>query len=169
MYGLPKPLVDIVKQHHGTSVLAYFYNKAKDVSKEAVDEESYRYESERPQSKEAAIIMLADGIEAAVRALEGHLTRRKIQGVIQEIIKQRADDGQLDESALTQGDLHRIAEAFDTSLVGLLGRRIAYAEAAPRAAPAAAPKPGVDGAVRAGVTRGERPKSRAGGPAGGRE
>ena len=125
MYGLPKPLVDIIKQHHGTSVLAYFYNKAKESSKEPVDEENYRYESEKPQSKEAAIIMLADGVEAAVRAIDGP-TPRKIQGVIQEIIKQRAEDGQLDESALTQGDLHRIAEAFDKSLVGLMGRRIRY-------------------------------------------
>ena len=81
MYGLPKPVVDIIKQHHGTSLLAYFYNKAKESSKEAVPEESFRYEGEKPQSKEAAIIMLADGVEAAVRALE-RPTRRKIQGVI---------------------------------------------------------------------------------------
>ena len=125
MYGLPKPVVDIIKQHHGTSLLAFFYNKAKENSKEPVSEESFRYEGEKPQSKEAAIIMLADGVEAAVRALE-RPTRRKIQGVIQEIIKQRVEDGQLDESALTQGDLHRISDAFDMSLVGLLGHRIQY-------------------------------------------
>ncbi len=125
MYGLPKPVVDIVKQHHGTSLLAYFYNKAKEGSKDPVPEESFRYEGEKPQSKEAAIIMLADGVEAAVRAL-GRPTRRKIQGVIQEIIRQRVEDGQLDESALTQGDLHRISDAFDLSLVGLLGHRIQY-------------------------------------------
>jgi putative nucleotidyltransferase with HDIG domain len=125
MYGLPKPVVDIIKQHHGTSLLAFFYNRAKEVSKEPVSEESFRYEGEKPQSKEAAIIMLADGVEAAVRALE-RPTRRKIQGVIQEIIRQRVEDGQLDESALTQGDLHRISDAFDMSLVGLLGHRIQY-------------------------------------------
>jgi putative nucleotidyltransferase with HDIG domain len=169
MYGLPKPLVDIVKQHHGTSVLSYFYNKAKETSKEAVDPESYRYESERPQSKEAAIIMLADGIEAAVRALEGHLTRRKIQGVIQEIIKQRTDDGQLDESTVTQGDLHRIAEAFDTSLVGLLGRRIAYTESVPSLTPGAKRAPASDAGIRPKANDGQRPKPRAGRPVGGRE
>ncbi len=125
MYGLPKPVVDIVKQHHGTTLLAYFYNKARESSKEPVSEESFRYEGEKPQSKEAAIIMLADGVEAAVRAQE-RPTRRKIKGIIQEIIKQRVDDGQLDESALTQGDIHRISEAFDVSLVGLLGHRIQY-------------------------------------------
>jgi cyclic-di-AMP phosphodiesterase PgpH len=125
MYGLPKPVVDIVKQHHGTSLLAFFYNKAREGSKEPIAEESFRYEGEKPRSKEAAIIMLADGVEAAVRALE-RPTRHKLQGVIQEIIKQRVEDGQLDESALTQGDLHRISDAFDASLVGLLGHRIQY-------------------------------------------
>ena len=119
IYGLPQPVVDIIKQHHGTSLLSFFYHKAQENSKEPVYEESYRYESEKPRSKEAAIIMLADGVEAAVRALENP-TRRKIQGVIQEIIRQRVQDGQLDESALTQSDLHKLSESFDTSLLGLL-------------------------------------------------
>jgi putative nucleotidyltransferase with HDIG domain len=127
VYGLPQPVVDIVKQHHGTSVLAFFYHKAQESSKEPVYEESYRYEEQKPQSKEAAIIMLADGVEAAVRAMENP-TRRKIQGVIQEIIKQKVEDGQLDESALTQGDLHKISHSFDLSLLGLVGHRIRYPE-----------------------------------------
>jgi putative nucleotidyltransferase with HDIG domain len=148
LYGLPKPVVDIVKQHHGTSLLAYFYNKAKETSKDEVFEESYRYEGEKPQSKEAAIIMLADGVEAAVHALENP-TRRKIQGVIQEIIRQRQQDGQLDESALTQGDLHRISEAFDASLVGLLGHRIRYPD----------PLPGPGYAAAAHATGGSRSKT----------
>ncbi len=130
MYGLPKPVVDIIKQHHGTSLMAFFYAKAKQSSKGSVAEESFRYEGERPRSKEAGIIMLADGVEAAVRALE-RPTRRKIQGVIHEIIKQRVDDGQLDESELTQADMHHISEAFDMSLVGLLGHRIQYPGYAP--------------------------------------
>lgn len=125
VYGLPKPVIDIIKQHHGTSVLAYFYHKAMQAGKDSVYEESYRYEEQKPQSKEAAIIMLADSIEAAVRAMENP-TRRKIQGVIQEIIQQKVQDGQLDESALTQGDLHKIRESFDQSLLGLVGHRIRY-------------------------------------------
>ncbi len=125
VYGLPQPVVDIIKQHHGTSVLAYFYHKALQSSKDSVYEESYRYEEQKPQSKEAAIIMLADSIEAAVRAMENP-TRRKIQGVIQEIMKQKVQDGQLDESALTQGDLHKIRDAFDQVLLGLVGHRIRY-------------------------------------------
>ncbi len=125
LYGLPQPVVDIIKQHHGTSLLSFFYHKARENSKELVYEESYRYESERPRSKEAAIVMLADGVEAAVRALETP-TRRKIQGVIQEVITQRVQDGQLDESALTQSDLHTLSESFDASLLGLLGHRVRY-------------------------------------------
>jgi len=124
-YGLPKPVVDIIKQHHGTSVLSYFYHKAREASKDPVYEESFRYEAEKPHSKEAAIIMLADSVEAAVRAME-EPTRRKIQGLIQEIVKQKVEDGQLDESALTHGDLHKVVESFDKSLIGLLGHRISY-------------------------------------------
>lgn len=127
LYGLPAPVVDIIKQHHGTSVLAYFYHKALEGSKDLVYEESYRYEEQKPESKEAAIVMLADSVEAAVRAMQNP-TRRKIQGVIQEIIKQKVQDGQLDESALTQGDLHKIRDSFDTSLRGLVGHRIRYPE-----------------------------------------
>ena len=112
LYGLPQPVVDIIKQHHGTSVLAYFYHKAQQVIEGPVYEESYRYEEQKPRSKEAAIIMLADSVEAAVRAMQNP-TRRKIQGVIQEIIKQKIEDGQLDESDLTQGDLHKIRDSFD--------------------------------------------------------
>ncbi|MFH0917217.1 MAG: HDIG domain-containing metalloprotein [bacterium] len=126
-YGLPAPVVDIIKQHHGTSVLVYQYHKALEASKDQVDEESYRYEEQKPQSKEAAIVMLADRVEAQVKAMQNP-TRRKIQGAIQEIIKQKVQDGQLDESPLTQSDLHKIRDSFDTSLRGLVGHRIRYPE-----------------------------------------
>ena len=141
LYGLPQPVMDIMKQHHGTSVLAYFFHKAKETAKEPVYEESYRYEEQKPRSKEAAIIMLADSVEAAVRAMENP-TRRKIQGVIQEIIKQKIQDGQLDESALTQGDLHKIRDSFDTSLLGLVGHRIRYPEAQDKGARTTPQAPG---------------------------
>ena len=130
VYGLPQPVVDIIKQHHGTSVLAFFYHKAVQSTKDTVYEESYRYEEQKPQSKEASIIMLADSVEAAVRAMENP-TRRKIQGVIQEIFKQKVEDGQLDESTLTQSDLHKIQESFDISLLGLVGHRIRYPDREP--------------------------------------
>jgi membrane-associated HD superfamily phosphohydrolase len=72
-------------------------------------------------------VMLADSVEAAARAMQNP-TRRKLQGMIQEIIKQKIEDGQLDESDLTQGDLHKVRESFDASLLGLVGHRIAYPE-----------------------------------------
>lgn len=125
-FGLPGPIIDIIKQHHGTSVLSYFYHKAKETPHgEGVSEEDYRYEAEKPQSPEAAIIMLADSVEAAARAMKNP-TPKKLQGLIGEIIKQKADDGQLDQSKLTLGDLHKIREVFETQLWGLLGHRIAY-------------------------------------------
>jgi putative nucleotidyltransferase with HDIG domain len=141
--GLPTPVIEIIRQHHGTSVLSFFYHKAKTASREPVDEEAYRYEEEKPRSKEAAIIMLADGVEAAVRALS-HPTRRKIQGVIQEVFKQRIQDGQLDESELTLGDLHKIQEAFDTTLRGQLGHRIKYPSKNDERGSAAVPSPRID-------------------------
>jgi putative nucleotidyltransferase with HDIG domain len=153
VYGLPQPVVDIIKQHHGTSVLAYFYHKAMQSSKESVYEESFRYEEQKPQSKEAAIIMLADSVEAAVRAMENP-TRRKIQGVIQEIIKQKVQDGQLDESALTQGDLHKVSESFDTSLLGLVGHRIRYPDRDDRPAHRGSHGPGADDRHDHGGARG---------------
>ena len=136
VYGLPQPVVDIIKQHHGTSVLAYFYHKALQSTKDAVYEESYRYEEQKPRSKEASIVMLADSVEAAARAMQNP-TRRKLQGMIQEVIKQKIEDGQLDESDLTQGDLHKIRESFDMSLRGLVGHRIELSrtQRARRAAP----------------------------------
>ncbi len=124
-YGLPRPITDIIRQHHGTSVLSYFYQKAKETSVDAVAEESYRYEAEKPHSKEAAIIMLADSVEAAVKAMKSP-TPKKLQGLISEVIKQKVDDGQLDQSGLSLGDLNRIREVFETSLWGVLGGRIPY-------------------------------------------
>jgi putative nucleotidyltransferase with HDIG domain len=163
LYGLPQPVVDIIKQHHGTSVLAFFYHKALQSTKDAVFEESYRYEEQKPRSKEASIVMLADSVEAAARAMQNP-TRRKLQGMIQEVVKQKIEDGQLDESDLTQGDLHKIRDSFDMSLRGLVGHRIAYPErngqAERRRAPATAAQerdkkgrppesaPGVDDTVR---------------------
>ncbi len=165
VYGLPAPVIGIIKQHHGTSVLAYFYHKAQEAAKDQVYEESYRYEEQKPRSKEAAIIMLADSLEAAVRTMENP-TRRKIQGLIQEIIKQKIQDGQLDESELTQSDLHRIEESFDLSLLGLVGHRIRYPESNGRpggrppsggdAAPAEAPMAGGQ-AGNLGAPRRKRP------------
>ncbi len=151
LYGLPAPVIDIIRQHHGTTIMAFFYHKARQSSRSRVDEEDYRYEEQKPRTKEAAIIMLADGTEAAVRALPNP-TRRKIQGVIQEVFKQKIEDGQLDESDLTLADLRKIREAFDVTLRGMLGHRIRYpgpAEQQPRLAPSAGAGPLAAGSTEA--------------------
>ncbi len=124
-YGLPRPVVDIIKQHHGTSVLSYFYYKAKQNTTEDVTEETYRYEEDKPTSREAAIIMLADSVEAAVKAMQNP-TMKKIQMLIRDVIRQKMEDGQLDRSQLTFGDLGKIAEAFLVALRGVVGHRIEY-------------------------------------------
>jgi cyclic-di-AMP phosphodiesterase PgpH len=124
-YGLPRPVVDIIKQHHGTSVLSYFYQKARENSSQEVQEEEYRYEEEKPASREAAIIMLADSVEAAARSMHS-LTFKKLQGLVHEIFKQKMEDGQLDRSQLTFGDLQRIGEVFENGLRGMMGHRIEY-------------------------------------------
>jgi cyclic-di-AMP phosphodiesterase PgpH len=124
-YGLPQPVVDIIKQHHGTSVLSYFYQKAKQSTEADVPEEEYRYEEEKPASREAAIIMLADSVEAAARSMK-NLTFKKLQGLIHEIFKQKMEDGQLDRSQLTFGDLQKIGDVFENGLRGMMGQRIEY-------------------------------------------
>lgn len=131
-YGLPKPVIEIVKQHHGTSVLSYFYYKARQGSKAEVPEESYRYEEDKPTSREAAIIMLADSVEAAAKAMQ-HPTVKKIQVLIRDVIRQKMEDGQLDRSQLTFGDLHKIGEAFEVVLRGVVGHRIEYPSELPSA------------------------------------
>ena len=148
-YNLPQPIIDIIKQHHGTSVLTYFYHKAKETGGDVVEKEDYRYEAEKPHSREAAIIMLADSVEAAAKAMKNP-TVKKLQGLIHEVFKQKMDDGQLDCSDFTLGDLHKIHEVFETGLRGLVGHRIEYPKedadvvrtdgAAPRSAPPA-PEP----------------------------
>jgi hypothetical protein len=124
-YGLPRPVIEIIRQHHGTSVLSYFYHKAKETTGDDVPEETYRYEEEKPTSPEAAIIMLADSVEAAAKAMKDP-TPKKMQALIRQIFKQKVDDGQLDKSQLTFGDLEKIREVFETGLRGLAGHRIEY-------------------------------------------
>lgn len=125
-YKLPRIIMDFIAQHHGTSLLTYFYNKA--LSQEKTTEEvSFRYDGPKPQTKEIAIIMLADSVEAAVRSMNKP-TPGKIDGLIRQIIKEKLADGQLDESNLTLKDLDKIANAFSKVLTGIFHNRIEYPE-----------------------------------------
>ena len=132
---LPLPIVEIIGQHHGRSLISFFYQQAmeKRGSKDAreklsiPDEDDFRYEGPLPQTKEAAIIMLADAVEAAVRSLSSPATGR-IEGIIRRIIKEKLNDGQLDEAPLTLKDLDRIGDIFIRILSGLFHQRIEYPE-----------------------------------------
>lgn len=125
---LPDVIKDIIRQHHGTSLVAYFYHMATENEKnEEVVEESFRYEGPKPQTKEAAIIMLADVVEAAVRAMSKP-TAGRVEGLTRKIIKDKLNDGQLDESDLTLKDLDKIAEAMSKVLSGIFHSRIEYPE-----------------------------------------
>jgi len=127
-YGLPQIIIDMVAQHHGTSMVKFFYHKALESEKEdTVNEEDYRYDAPKPQSKEAAIIMLADNVEAAVRSMK-QSTPGKIEGLVRNILKDRLNDGQLDECDLTFKDLDKIANAFVRVLNGIFHHRIEYPE-----------------------------------------
>lgn len=128
-YKLPKVIKDIIEQHHGTSIVKYFYITAKNSSErpEEIKEEEFRYLGPVPESKEAAIIMLADGVEAAVRSIN-EPTKGKIEEMVNNIIKDRLNEGQLDNCDLTLKDINKIRYAFLKVLTGIYHQRIEYPE-----------------------------------------
>jgi len=130
---LGKEIIDIIQQHHGTSLISFFYNKAKELSAKKgekavpVKEEDFRYPGPKPQTKEAGLVMLADAVEAASRALPDP-TPARIQGLVQKIINKIFFDGQMDDCELTLKDLHKIANSFNQILGGIYHHRIEYPE-----------------------------------------
>ncbi|MGA3030042.1 MAG: HDIG domain-containing metalloprotein [Candidatus Limnocylindrales bacterium] len=142
--NLPKPLIAFIPQHHGTAVLGFFYGKAREAAAkpfggegteagkaaaEAVDQRRFRHAGPKPQSREAAILMLSDGVEASVRSLSSR-DEATIRAMVSQIIQERMTDGQLDECDLTIRDLEKIREAFVGQLLGMYHRRIAYPQSA---------------------------------------
>ncbi len=125
---LPRLIIDFIEQHHGDSLVKYFYSRALEEDKEGnVNEETFRYEGPKPQSKEVALVMLADAVEAAVRSMQDP-TPGRIEGMVRRIIKDRLNDGQLEECNLTFRDLNIIAEGFSKVLTGVFHSRIEYPE-----------------------------------------
>ncbi|MCG8403379.1 MAG: HDIG domain-containing protein, partial [Firmicutes bacterium] len=125
-HKLPQGITDIIEQHHGNSLCSFFYHKAMENNKnENVTEEEFRYEGPKPQNKEAAIVMLADAVEAAVRSLQNR-TSGRVEGIVRKIIRDKLMDGQLDECDLTLKDLDIIANAFIRVLAGIFHSRIEY-------------------------------------------
>lgn len=127
-YKLPESISQIIAQHHGTSLVSYFYHKALE-GNSSVNEDEFRYEGPRPQSKEAAIVMLADAVEAAVRSMQNR-TPNRVEALVRKIIRDKLLDSQLDECALTFKDLDTIAAAFLQILGGIFHSRIEYPDVA---------------------------------------
>ncbi len=140
-YHLPKALIAFIPQHHGTALMSYFLDKARQEAVEQagsrpgtpeaaavadkVDELRFRHSGPRPQSREAAILMLADSVEASVRSLDSQ-DEPAVRAMVDRIILERLQDGQFDECDLTLRDLERVREAFVQQLLGMYHRRIAY-------------------------------------------
>jgi putative nucleotidyltransferase with HDIG domain len=137
---LPKPLIAFIPQHHGTSLVSYFYAKAREAAAapfggldkaagraaaDKVDPQLFRHAGPKPQSREAAVLMLADGVEASVRSLASR-DEATIRAMVTQIIAERLADGQLNECELTIRDLEGIREAFVEQLLGMYHQRIAY-------------------------------------------
>lgn len=125
-YHLPQVIHNFILQHHGTSLVSYFYNEAlKEEGADNVKEEQFRYPGPKPNMKETAILMLADAVESAVRAAKNP-SSEEIDSIIEKIIKERLNDGQLEDSPLTLKDLKIIAETFSRMLRGMHHKRIKY-------------------------------------------
>ena len=122
---IPEPVIDIIRQHHGDCPVMFFYDKALKLYGDQVDISAFRYEGPRPQTREAAVVMMADSIEAATRALPNP-DPEKIDALIRKIVRGKLNDGQLDCSNLTFNDLEKTCSAFSTVLTGVFHERIEY-------------------------------------------
>jgi putative nucleotidyltransferase with HDIG domain len=138
---LGQPIVDAIMQHHGTSLIKYFYQKAKDQEEPetVVAEEDFRYPGPKPQTREVALVMLADSVEAAAKSITDPSPAR-LQGLVQNIINRIFVDGQLDACDLTLKDLHEIARAFNRVLNAIYHYRPDYPESATKERDAAKAK-----------------------------
>ncbi|MCA1588501.1 MAG: HDIG domain-containing protein, partial [Chloroflexi bacterium] len=127
-HNLPVQVIGFIPQHHGTSVMSYFHDKAlREVGgrDDLVEDRTYRYPGPKPQSREAAIIMLADGVEASVRSLDDK-DEASIRAMVDRIVDARLDDGQLDDAELTLKNITQIKDAFVAQLLGMYHSRIKY-------------------------------------------
>lgn len=124
--NLPEEIIDFIPMHHGTTVMTYFYEKAKKLyGEDKVNIDDYKYPGPKPNSREASILMLADGCESAVRSIE-EPDNDKVVNVIDSIFKARINAGQLDESPVTFNDITNMKETFLNILLGQHHRRIRY-------------------------------------------
>jgi hypothetical protein len=128
-HKLGEDIIDAIRQHHGTSTITFFYEKAKARKGAEVKIDDFRYPGPKPQTREIGLVMLADIVEAASRTLENP-TPSRIQGLVQKLINKVFSDGQLDNCTLTLRDLHKIAKSYNKILNGIHHHRIEYPEKA---------------------------------------
>lgn len=140
-YGLNNEIISVIREHHGTTLVQYFYHRAREQRREfekrvaegeanaddapVVERKTFRYPGPRPSTRESAIISLADGVESASRSL-AKPTPQKIEQLIDDITKQRLEEGQLDTCGLTLSDLAKIRKSFYNTLCGMMHNRISY-------------------------------------------
>ena len=131
-HHLPESIIDLIEQHHGTTLVEYFYREAArrsngDPDASLVQESSFRYPGPKPQTKEAGILMVSDAVESASRTLS-EPTPARIEGLVRELIDKRLDDGQFDECGLTLREIGEIRESLIKSLIGIYHGRVKYPE-----------------------------------------
>lgn len=128
-YKFPEEIIDIVEQHHGTCILSYFYHKAKENAEnpDEISKEDFRYPGPRPQTKEAALVMLADSVQAAVQSIDNP-GKGQIEQIVREVVRSKMEDEQLQDCHLTFKDLEKIIQTFTMVLGGLHHARIVYPE-----------------------------------------
>jgi len=128
--GLPSKITDIIKQHHGTNLISYFYQQAlQDNKHDDIEKKDFRYDGPKPQSREAAIIMLADITEAAIRSKNFNKNNHdRIEGFVSGVVKDKLIENQLDQSNLTLSDLDTIVKSFVKVLTGIYHQRVEYPE-----------------------------------------
>ena len=125
-HNLPRPIYDNIFMHHGTGLIPYFYNRAKEqAAGAAVDDSRFRYPGPKPNTREAGIIMLADKVEAACRTIR-EPSEERFRAMIQSIINNVMSDGQLEECPITLKELYRIADSFVAVLLGIYHHRVEY-------------------------------------------
>lgn len=128
-YKLPKCVKDMIVQHHGTGTMQYFYMKARKNDEENVREEDFSYEGPKPQTKEAGLIMLADVTEATVRAMQHKIgTEYSVEDIVRKMVREKLEEGQLDECPLYISDIEKIIHSFSKMLRGMYHERIEYPE-----------------------------------------
>jgi cyclic-di-AMP phosphodiesterase PgpH len=131
-YHLPQPIIDLIAQHHGTTLVEYFFDRAHqqteaDPNGGEVDETLFRYPGPKPQTKEAAVLMLADAVESASRTLV-EPTPARIEGLVRDIAQRRLHGGQFDESGVTLRELRAIERSMIMSLTAIYHGRLKYPE-----------------------------------------